>query len=72
MVKENIDTKDIIYMIEMLPEEDRLRVKEFIRALYLAWDPDYTKVTEAERKELEEIDASIEKGEIYDESAIDW
>ncbi len=41
-------------LLEMLPEEDQRFAFEFIKKLVLAWDPDYTKLTKAEREVLEE------------------
>ena len=52
----------------MLPEDEQEFAFEFIKRLVLAWDPDYTKLTESERKALEEA----ENGEYVDESEIDW
>ena len=49
-------------------------VKNFydLKKLVLAWDPDYTKVTLAERKALEEAEKDIaEKGTISHD-AINW
>ena len=51
-------------MLEMLPETDQ----KFANKLVKAWDPDYTKVTPAERKAIEEA----EKGEFISEEDIDW
>jgi hypothetical protein len=55
-------------MIEMLPEDEQNFAFEFIKRLVLAWDPDFTKLTPAERKHLEEA----ENGEYVDEDDIDW
>jgi len=41
---------------------------EILRRLILAWNPDYTKLTDFERKSLEEA----ENGEYIDEDDIDW
>lgn len=35
----------------------------FIRKLVLAWDPDYTKVTPAEAKRIEQVEEEIRRGE---------
>ncbi len=55
-------------MLEMLPETDQKFANEFVKKLVKAWDPDYTKVTPAERKAIEEA----EKGEFISEEDIDW
>ena len=55
-------------MMEMLPDSEQSFAYEFIKKLVLAWDPDFTKVTEEEAKQLEEA----EKSGFVDESDIDW
>jgi len=47
-------TSKVVEMMEMLPEDDQQFAFEFIKKLVLAWDPDYTKLTEPELKVLEE------------------
>lgn len=42
-------TKEAINLMEILPESDQNFALEFIKKLVLAWDPDYTKVTPAEK-----------------------
>ena len=58
----------IAEMFDMLPENDQTLAFELIRKLVLAWDPDFTKVTPAERKRIEEAENS---GFVPD-SDIDW
>lgn len=41
---------------------------EFIKKLVLAWDPDFTKVTPQEAREIAEAESSG----FIDESEIDW
>lgn len=41
---------------------------EFIKKLVLAWDPDFTKVTPEEAKQLEEA----EQSGFVDDANIDW
>lgn len=41
---------------------------EMLRRIVLAWDPDYTKLTPAEYRELEKAMS----GEYYDADDIDW
>lgn len=55
-------------MIDMLPSEDQRFAYEFVRKLVLAWDPDFTKVTQ---KEAARIKAAEESG-FVDECEIDW
>ena len=55
-------------MMDMLPEADQNFACEFIKKLVLAWDPDFTKTTPQEAKEMAEAEASG----FVDESEIDW
>ena len=55
---------DTIYE-NAIPEADA-------RKLVIAWDPDYTKVTPAERAELERAQREIENGETVSHDAINW
>lgn len=45
---------------------------KFIKKLVLAWDPDYTKVTQGERKALEEAEKDIAENGTISHDAIDW
>ena len=65
-------TKEAIDLMEILPESDQNFALEFIKKLVLAWDPDYTKVTPAERKELEEAERDIEENSTISHDAINW
>jgi hypothetical protein len=59
---------DTARMIEMLPMEDQRFAHEFVKKLVLAWDPDFTKVTQ---EEAAHIKAAEESGFVPD-SEIDW
>lgn len=61
-------TREIMEMVDMLPEPDQQLVSELVKKLVLAWDPDFTKLTPAERAELEEAEA----GEHFGADAINW
>lgn len=65
-------TKQAIDLMEILPESEQNFALEFIKRLVLAWDPDFTKLTPAERAELEEAGKEIENGETISHEAIDW
>ncbi len=65
-------TKQAIDLMELLPEKDQNFALEFIKKLVIAWDPDYTKVTPAERAELERAQKEIENGETISHDAINW
>ena len=51
-------TAQIAEMIDMLPDSDKDLAYELIKKLVLAWNPDFTKVTPKERKEIEEAEQS--------------
>ncbi len=68
----NAATKEAIDLMEILPESEQNFALEFIKKLVLAWDPDFTKLTPAERAELEEAKKEIENGETVPHDAINW
>ena len=51
-------------LMESLPESEQNFVLEFIKKLVLAWDPDYTKLTDALKE--------AEQSGFIDETDIDW
>ena len=65
-------SKQIIDMIDMLPEQEQQLAFEFIKRMVLAWDSDFTKLTPYERERLNTADKEIMKNEIVDHSSIDW
>lgn len=65
-------TREAINLMEILPESDQNFALEFIKKLVLAWDPDYTKVTPAERKALEEAEKDIAENGTISHNAINW
>ena len=60
--------ENVAIMIDMLPESDKIFAQEIIKKLVLAWDPDFTKLTENEKCALE----SAEHGEFVDSKSINW
>ncbi len=60
--------KEIVEMLEMLPEQEQNLAFEMIKRIVLAWDSDYTKLTTKEAQELEEAKNSG----FIDDSEIDW
>ena len=56
-------TQQIAEMLELLPEQEQGLAFELVKRLVLAWDPDYTKVTPAEAKVLEQAYNEYERGE---------
>lgn len=65
-------TKEVINLMEILPESDQNFALEFIKKLVIAWDPDYTKVTSAERTVLEEAEKDIAENGTISHDAINW
>lgn len=65
-------TKQIIEMIDMLPEQEQKLAFEFIKRMVLAWDSDFTKLTPIERERLAGAEKEIGNGDIVDHSDIDW
>ena len=55
-------------MMNLLPAEEQEFACEFIKRLLLAWDPDFTKLTEDEQKSMQEAQNSG----FLAESDIDW
>ena len=65
----NTAIKEVVDLMEILPESEQNFALEFIRKLVLAWDPDYTKVTPVERAELQK---ALEEDERISHEDIDW
>lgn len=65
----NAAIKEAVDLMEILPESEQNFALEFIKKLVLAWDPDYTKMTPAERASLKE--ALVDKETISHED-INW
>jgi len=55
-------------MIESLPSQDQELVYELVKKMVLAWDPDYTKVTNEEARQIDES----EKSGFVDDDEINW
>ena len=60
--------QEISQMITILPESEQNMIYEMVKRFVLAWDPDYTKLTPQEAKELEEA----KNGEYISANDIDW
>ncbi len=61
-------TMEAARLMDILPEADQAFAYEFIKKLVLAWDPDFTKVTDEEAKRIKEAD----KSGYLDANEIDW
>ena len=62
--------QQITEMIDILPEAEQGLAFEVVKRLVLAWDPDYTKVTESEAAELEAAEMEIARGDFVSEEDI--
>ena len=51
--------QQIADMVDMLPETDQALALELVKKLVLAWDPDFTKLTPAEKAELDKAAAAL-------------
>lgn len=65
-------TKEAINLMEILPESEQNFALEFIKKLVLAWDPDFTKLTSTEKRDLEDADVEIRNGETVSHEEINW
>lgn len=61
--------KEAAELMEILPDTDKILALKMIKKLVLAWDPDFTKLTPDERRELEEARAEMET---VSQDEIDW
>ena len=57
-------------MLSLLPDEDVSIVNALVKKLVRAWDPDFTKVTDAERARLDEAYDEMEAGEYIAEDDV--
>ncbi len=64
--------QESVRMLEMLPESEQELASQLIKRLVLAWDPDFTKLTPEEQKQLEAAEQRIDSGEYVKDSDIAW
>ncbi len=64
--------QESVRMLEMLPESEQELASQLIKRLVLAWDPDFTKLTPEEQKQLEAAEQRIDNGEYLKDSDIAW
>lgn len=55
--------KEMLQLVDMLPETEQNFISEMIKRVVLAWDPDFTKVTELERERMETAQTELKQGE---------
>ena len=59
-------------MMDMLPEHEQALAFEMLKRIVLAWDPDFTKLTEAEALSLQLAEDELAKGDTIPHDAIKW
>lgn len=64
--------REISMMVDMLPEDEQNLAYEFVKRIVLAWDPDFTKVTDYERKRIENAEDEFARGEYFTHDQINW
>ena len=62
--------REAVNLLEILPEQEQDFALEFIKKLVHAWDPDYTKMTPLERRELEEAEKDMQENGTVSHDAI--
>lgn len=65
-------SKEISVLVDLLPKPEQDLAYEFIKRMVLAWDNDFTKLTPAERKRLEEAEQDFITGSTVSHDNIDW
>jgi hypothetical protein len=68
----SVVSKQIIDMLDMLPESEQQLAFELIKRMVLAWDSDFTKLTSAERERLMKAEEEINNNETVKHLDIDW
>lgn len=56
-------TREMLNLVDMLPETEQNLISEMIKRIVLAWDPDFTKVTLEERQRIEMAEKELANGE---------
>ena len=64
--------QESLKMLATLAESAPESASQFIKRLVLAWDPDFTKLTPEERKQLEAAEQRVDSGEYVKDSDINW
>ena len=65
-------SKKIKDLVDVLPEDEQALVFEIVKRMVLAWDADFTKLTDEERDLLVKAGEEIVKGETEKHSEINW
>jgi len=68
----SVVAKEIVNMVEMLPENEQTLAYELVKRLVLAWDSDFTKLTSEERRRFETAKAEFNRGDYVSYSDVNW
>lgn len=68
----SVETQEAVKLMEILPESYREIALDFVKKLVLEWDPDYTKITDKEKSELDEAVQEFSNGETVSHDEINW
>ena len=67
------NTRQLVNLFEILPENDQVMLLELTKKMLLAFDPDYTRLLPDEEANIKIALNDYEKGEnIFDQSSINW
>ena len=64
--------KEAADLLEILPETEQNFALELIKRLVIGWDPDYTKLTPDEKKELDDAERDISMNGAISHEEINW
>ncbi len=65
-------TRELFKIVDMLPETEKQLIDEMIKRVILAWDPNFTKLTQEETKLLMQSEMERKQGETFSMEEIDW
>ena len=61
---------ETMQLLEMLPENELKTVNDLVKLLVRSWDPEFTKVTNEEKKQLDAEDAEMSRGVFFTEAEV--
>jgi len=64
--------QQIVDMLGMLPDKEQGFACEMLKRVVLAWDPDFTKLTQDEARRFKTGRQQLANGEFCRDSEIDW
>ena len=65
-------TREISALVDMLPRAEQNLAYELVKRMVLAWDSDFTKLTNEERKRLELAELDFVNNETITHEEINW